>query len=166
MVKPNPVTAGWATHKLENNNIKEVLAPLRRFKAPHQSSAWVSGQGTGNSQGIWLRCSTGLDHSTFTGLRTTETPLLEGTTKPYVHQTQEKWTVTPQETEPDLPENAWGSLTEVWVGSGLTWWNPGKWALESVLLEVTNSPTIEPVESRTELPLAKQFTRRKHNSTH
>ena len=28
VVKPNPVTAGWATHKLENNNIKEVLALL------------------------------------------------------------------------------------------------------------------------------------------
>ena len=25
MIKSNPITARWVTHKLENNNIKEVL---------------------------------------------------------------------------------------------------------------------------------------------
>ena len=54
MVKPNPVTAGWATHKLENNNIKEVLAPLRRFKAPHQALSLGIRKGSRNPQEICL----------------------------------------------------------------------------------------------------------------
>ena len=31
MIKLNPIPAGWATHKLENNNNKEVLTLLQRF---------------------------------------------------------------------------------------------------------------------------------------
>ena len=37
MIKSNPIPAGWATHKLENNNIK-VLPLLWRFWAPCQAS--------------------------------------------------------------------------------------------------------------------------------
>ena len=28
MIKSNPIPTWWATHRLENNNTKEVLAPL------------------------------------------------------------------------------------------------------------------------------------------
>ena len=36
-------------------------------------------------------------------------------------KTQEKGTVTSQETEPDLPVSVWESLVEVQVDSGLSW---------------------------------------------
>ena len=44
---------------------------------------------------------------------------MEGTTKPGVHQDQEKGTVISQETEPDLPVTVWESLVEMEVYSGL-----------------------------------------------
>ena len=36
--KPNLIPSGWVTHRLENNNTKEVLILLWRFWIPHQSS--------------------------------------------------------------------------------------------------------------------------------
>ena len=36
--KSNPIPTGWVTHKLENNNTKEVLPLLWRFSTPHQAS--------------------------------------------------------------------------------------------------------------------------------
>ena len=47
--------------------------------------------------------------------------LLEGThTKKLVcTRTQEKGAVTPQETDPDMPESVQESLAEVWVSGGL-----------------------------------------------
>ena len=36
MLKSNPIPNGWATHKLENSNAKEVLTFLQRFLDPHQ----------------------------------------------------------------------------------------------------------------------------------
>ena len=38
MIKSNPIPARWVTHKLENNNTKEVFPLLQRFWAPRQSS--------------------------------------------------------------------------------------------------------------------------------
>ena len=38
MKKSNSIPARWATHKLGNNNTKEVLALLSRFKTPHKAS--------------------------------------------------------------------------------------------------------------------------------
>ena len=38
MIKLNPLTAGWATHNLENNNTKEVLSLFWRFWVLHQAS--------------------------------------------------------------------------------------------------------------------------------
>ena len=38
MLKSSPILAGWAAHKLENNNTKEVLPLLWRFWAPCQAS--------------------------------------------------------------------------------------------------------------------------------
>ena len=37
-IKSNPIPAGWMTHKLENDNNKEVLPLLWRFWIPHQAS--------------------------------------------------------------------------------------------------------------------------------
>ena len=47
--------------------------------------------------------------------------LLEGThTKKLVcTRTQEKGAVTPQETDPDMPESVQESLAEIWVSGGL-----------------------------------------------
>ena len=64
----NPIPIGWATHKLENNNTKEVLPLLWRFWTPRQASQpgnpakglgiqqkdWESSKRTRNPQGIWL----------------------------------------------------------------------------------------------------------------
>ena len=38
MIKTNPIPSGWVTHKLENNNTKEVLPLLWRFGTPCQAS--------------------------------------------------------------------------------------------------------------------------------
>ena len=40
-------------------------------------------------------------------------------TKPVCTRNQEKGTVSPQETEPDLPVSVHESLAEAWVDSGL-----------------------------------------------
>ena len=37
-IKSDPTPARWVTHKLENNNTKEVLPLLWRFWTPHQAS--------------------------------------------------------------------------------------------------------------------------------
>ena len=37
-LKPNPITTGWVTHKLENNYTTEVQPLEQRFWAPHQAS--------------------------------------------------------------------------------------------------------------------------------
>ena len=42
-IKSNPIPAGWVTHKLENNNTKEVLTLLWMFWIPHQGS-WLGDQ--------------------------------------------------------------------------------------------------------------------------
>ena len=38
MIKSNPKPTGSVTHKLENNNTKEVLLLLCRFRTPYQAS--------------------------------------------------------------------------------------------------------------------------------
>ena len=38
MIKSNPIPTGWVTHRLENDNTKEVLTLLWRFWTPHQAS--------------------------------------------------------------------------------------------------------------------------------
>ena len=44
---------------------------------------------------------------------------MEGTNRTLCTRTQEKGTLTPQETDPDLPVSVQESLAEVWVGGGL-----------------------------------------------
>ena len=36
-IKSNPIPDGWVIHKLQNNNTKEVLLLLCRFRTPHQA---------------------------------------------------------------------------------------------------------------------------------
>ena len=38
MIKSNPIPTGWVTHRLENNNTKDVLVLLWRFWTPCQAS--------------------------------------------------------------------------------------------------------------------------------
>lgn len=38
MIKSDPITTRWVTHRLGNNNTKEVLTLLWRFWSPHQTS--------------------------------------------------------------------------------------------------------------------------------
>ena len=42
MIKSNPVSARWATHKLENNNTKEVLPLLEGSRLHIQQRDWES----------------------------------------------------------------------------------------------------------------------------
>ena len=59
----------------------------------------------------------GFDYRAYTGLGK---QILEGHKKSLVHtRTQEKGTVTPQETDPDLPVSVLKSLAEAWVSRGL-----------------------------------------------
>ena len=64
-----------------------------------------------------LSLAKGFDYRTL--YRTGETDSWRAQTKPYVHLTQEKGAVAPQETDPDLPVSVQESLVEVWVGGSL-----------------------------------------------
>ena len=77
-IKSNPIPARLVTHKLENNNTKEVLPLLWRYLAPCQAS-----QPGDLAKGlwIWLWGQMGLDDRISTGLGETATPLLQGTSK-------------------------------------------------------------------------------------
>ena len=76
-IKSNPITAGWVTHKLENNYTTgvKVLSPTSGFPT------WRSSNGRRNFQRIRLWRLAGFDCRASTGLGETETPLLEGTYK-------------------------------------------------------------------------------------
>ena len=63
IIKSNPIPTVWVTHKLENNNTKEVLAVLWRIWAPYQASQlriWprdreLPGNLTLKASGNWLQ---------------------------------------------------------------------------------------------------------------
>ena len=58
----------------------------------------------------------GFDYRTYTGLGN---QTLGGPKENLVHtRAQEEGAVTPQETDPDLPETVQESLAEAWVGGG------------------------------------------------
>ena len=69
----------WVTHKLENNNTKEILPLLWGSEPTSGFPAWGPNQRTGNPQGIWPWRPVGFDYKTSTGLGETETPVLERT---------------------------------------------------------------------------------------
>ena len=79
-IKSNPITAGWVTHKLENNYTTEVQPLEWRFWAPYQASEpGDSSNRSRNFQRIRLWRLAEFDCRTSRGLGETETPLLEGT---------------------------------------------------------------------------------------
>ena len=88
-----------------------VLGPMTDF------TTWEYSKWTENPQGIWLWKSAGFNCRTSTELRK---QTLGGHKQNLVYtRIQEKGAVSPQETEPDLPVCAWGSLVKAWVDSGL-----------------------------------------------
>jgi len=164
-IKSNPISTRWVTQKLDNNNTKEVLALLWRFYAPHQSSQPVgSSKKTGNL--TWR--TVGFDYRTSTELEETE-----GTNKILCTSRSNE--------ESSDPTRDWDRLDceclRVFCGSvGQKWPAAGEGALAAAVLggtywhksflEVTNSPTIEPVDSRTEFTNSKQQTGLEHSPTH
>ena len=124
-MKSNPISSGWATHKLENNNTKEVgIYPwLWRFLVPHQASQ--PGDPTkrlgipkeSDFEGQW-DLITGLPHAWGK-----QTPLLE-------HTNQD-----PGERSSDLTGD-WPRLTcWCWGGTGQQWLAVGRGVLAAAVLE-------------------------------
>ena len=181
MIKSNLIPNGWAANKMEKNYSTEVLPLLWKFWAPCQ--AFQPGNPAKSErerereirypQGIWLWRPAGFDCRTSTRPGWTEPPLLEDTHK-ILHASgprrKEQWPHrTPHQTLPDsvgvscrdcgaavtrCRDNGTGNSS---TGSCLLVWN---------LLEVTVSPIIEPIDSRTRLPKVKKLTGREHNTTH
>ena len=120
MLKSSPILAGWAAHKLENNNTKEVLPLLWRFWAPMSGFLpWGSGKGTWNPQGIWLWRPVGFDYRTSTRLGKTETRFWVGTNRILcVPRPREKAQWPHRTLTQDLPASVGGSPMEVWASSG------------------------------------------------
>ena len=78
---------------------------------------WGSSKGIENPKGIWLWRPVGFDYRTSTGLGK---QTLWGHKQNLVYtRTQEKGSVTPQETQLELPVSVRESQAEVWVDSGL-----------------------------------------------
>ena len=117
-IKSNPIPVGWVTHKLENNNIKEVSHCVKVLNPTSGFPAWESNKGTGNSQGIWPWKPAGLHYIHRT--RRTKDFSLGGHKLTFVHtKTQRKGVVIPQETEPKLPATVGSFPEETWVSTGL-----------------------------------------------
>ena len=159
-IKSNPITIGWVTHRLENNNTKEVFTLLWRFWTLHQTSQ--PGDPTkrlGIPRVSGLEETVGYDYRPSRGLREIETPVLEGKNKILYtprHRGEKQWP------HRRLNQNY------LLVLKGLLWsqqGSPGGWGqwkvpLAWTLLECTINPTIEPVD-----PRAKQLQRRECNPT-
>ena len=75
MIKSNPILARWATHKLENNNTKEVLPLLESYRLHIQQRDWE--YDFEGHQDLIIGIP---------GLGETETPSQRAQTKPCVHQ--------------------------------------------------------------------------------
>ena len=80
-IKSNPIHAKRETHKLKNNNNKEVLQLLWKFWASRQAYHPEDlAKGLGICRNLTLKASR-IWLQNFTGLGETETPQLEGTNK-------------------------------------------------------------------------------------
>ena len=114
VIKSNPMTTGWVTHRLENNNIKEILALLWRFWILHQAY-----QPDDLTKGLGISRESGLEASykTSRGLEEIETPVLEGTNK-ILHAPRP----TGEEQWPHRRLNTtcqcWRASCGAWVGRG------------------------------------------------
>jgi len=102
---------------LENNYTRSSHTVVKALGPRKDFPIWGSGKGTENPQEFDAEGQWDL---------ITEFPqecrnrLLESTNKTlFSPRTQEKEAVTPQETEPDLPENVQESPVKAWVNCGL-----------------------------------------------
>ena len=122
----------------------------------------VSGQGTGNPQGLWLWRPVGFNYKTSARLGKQRLHSWSVQIKTAHTRPGGKGAVTPQETEPDRSVSVWGSPAEVCAGSGppqaqgTSSSSPGRCA--PVPLEITSSTTWEPGDSKTGSPQAKPLT--------
>ena len=57
MIKSNPIPTRWVTHRLENNNTKEVLPLLWRFWIPHSVEPSLGD----STKGLWIPRESGLE---------------------------------------------------------------------------------------------------------
>ena len=168
MIKSNPITTGWVTHKLENNNTK-VLALFWRFWI-RVFQAWGFKKGTGNPQGIWPWRPAGFDYNTSTGLGETETPVLE-----WKYKTLHASRLRRKEQWPHrrLSQNyllvleglLWrhGSTGAHHRDGGTGSCSPGRLPWVLTLLVVTINPKMEPTDHRAHracLSQAKKITRK------
>ena len=141
-VKSNPIPAGCVTHKLGNNNTKEVLPLLWRFwisRQAFQLGALTKGRGiptefTLKASGIWLQ-----DFRRTGGTRDSS---LGGHKQNLVHiKTQRKGAVTPQVTEPKPPARFGRPPVEAWVRRGSPqWWGYWQWQSGKVPLRSNGDP--------------------------
>ena len=129
--KSKPIPAGWATHKLENNNTKKLSHCWERFWAPH----WASQPGD-LAKGLGIPRKSGCEGQKdllqdFHKTRGNRDSTLRGHKQNLsCTRTQEKGAVTPQETEPDLPASVGGSPVKIWVSSG----SPQGWEMAAAVL--------------------------------
>ena len=94
MINSNPISARWATHKLENNSTKgsptvlNVLSPMSDFPS------WGPGKEVMKPQGLWPWRPVGFDYRNPAGLGETETSFLMDTNKilwPWGPRRKEQW---------------------------------------------------------------------------
>ena len=147
MIKSNPIITRWVTHRLENNNTKEILTLLWRFWSLHQTSQHGNlSKGLRIPKNLALRASRSYYRSS-RGLRETDCSL-GGHKQNFAYtKTQRRAVLTPQDTEPKLPASVRGAPAEVWIGRGSPQ-GRGHW---EVLIDV---------DPRAGLPQAKQLLRR------
>ena len=146
MIKSNSIPIGWVTHKLENNNIKEVLTVMKVLAPTLDFPTWEASKGTGNPLEIWLWRTAGFDYRTSTGQGETET--LGG------HQ--QNLVCTMNQGKGDWVRSACECLR---VYCGVAYHGDRHWQHFGIgPFEVTSIPTIQPVDSQTGLPHVKQIT--------
>ena len=104
MLNSNPIPIKRAAHKLENDNTKNILALLQMFQTSHQNS-----QPGNPAKGLGIPKESDFEgqQDLITGLPQdwVKQRLLEGTNKILWAPGPGDETVTPQETESDVPEN-------------------------------------------------------------
>ena len=126
MIKSNPIPTKQVSHKLENNNNKEVLPVLRRLVLNLSGfPAW----GYNLTKGLEITMESDLEG---------QWDFIIGIPQDWVKQRLQYWwaqtkrerAVAPLETEPKLSASVGRSPVEVWAGRGLAqgW---GHWQQQS-----------------------------------
>ena len=166
MIKSNSIPIGWVIHRLENNNIKEVLAVLWRILTPCrlpsleiQQRDWESpGNLAVRVSGIWLALAEDWGKQTLQSW-TAETKFCR-------HQEPEKRISDPIGDWTKTTCKYWrascGDVGQQGLTTGLTTLRacPQGWGHQKVSLP------IEPVEPKAGSPQVKQLPGREYNHTH